>query len=303
MNQLIKPQKLNKGDTIGIIAPSYALKPDDIQNSIQKLQELGFNVKLSKHIYSDTNHYAGSIDERADDFNTLIADDAVKMLLFGGGEVCNEIVPHIDYKSIINHPKIICSYSDSTTVLNVIQSQTELVTFYGASLRTFGNLSDYNWDSFVMRLMTQSQNYAKGSTWRTICPGSCKGVLTGGYLVNYAAIQGLHYFKLNNNQDYLLFIEDHEMFSSPAVVSKWFSNLEQYGVFSNVKGLIFGHYSKEEQPLIDAIIYRIGCKYEIPVVRCEDFGHGLNNSIIPIGVSAKLDTSTNKFEFLESGVV
>lgn len=74
MIYIIKPSKLNIGDTIGIIAPSYAVKPEYIQNSIVKLQSLGFNVKLSKYIYSDTGGYAGSIEERAEDFNTIISD-------------------------------------------------------------------------------------------------------------------------------------------------------------------------------------------------------------------------------------
>lgn len=123
MNKLIKPQKLNKGDIIGIIAPSISLKPEYIQKSLNQLHELGFEVKLSKYIYSDTSGYAGSIDERADDFNTMIADDAVKMVLFGGGEVCNEILPYIDYDNIMKNPKIICSYNDSTTILNAVQAK------------------------------------------------------------------------------------------------------------------------------------------------------------------------------------
>ncbi|HBL84667.1 MAG: hypothetical protein A2Y17_11070 [Clostridiales bacterium GWF2_38_85] len=303
MSNIIKPDRLQKGDTIGIIAPSFALKPKYIQNSIMTLQQLGFQIKLSKHLFSDKNGYAGSVDERTDDFNTMIADNSVEMLLFGGGEVCNEILPYIDYENIKQHPKIICSYSDSTTILNAVHSKTGLITFYGASLRTFDNLTDYNRQSFEKRLMTTDTDYFNNSEWRTIHEGDCEGVLTGGYLVNYASLQGSTYFDLDKSKKYLLFIEDHEMFSSPAVVSKWFSNLEQRNVFKYVTGLVFGHYSKEEQPLIDEILHRLGERYRIPVVRCEDFGHGINNAIWPIGISATLDTASGKFEFTESGVV
>lgn len=88
------------------------------------------------------------------DFNSMIADDDVRMLLFGGGEVCNEILPYVDYENIVKHPKIICSYSDGTTLLNAIHSKTGLITFYGASPRTYFDLSEYNWQSFEKRLMT-----------------------------------------------------------------------------------------------------------------------------------------------------
>lgn len=299
---LIKAKHIEPGDTIGIIAPSIALKPEYIENPVANLKKFGFEIKLSENLFSETNGYAGSITERATDFNEMIADRDVKMILFGGGEVCNEILPYIDYDNIKRNPKIICSYSDSTSILNAVYSKTGLVTFYGCSLRTFERPTDYNIDAFTKRLMTTDLEYAKGSKWTIIHPGSCEGILTGGYLVNYAALQGLEYFTLSQNDKYLLFIEDHEKFSSPAVVSKWFSNLEHRGVFKFVSGLIFGHYSDSETPLIDDILFRIGKRYGIPVVRCEDFGHGINNTIIPIGVCAKLNTEKELFRFIESSV-
>ncbi|MCH5314845.1 MAG: LD-carboxypeptidase [Eubacterium sp.] len=303
MADLIKPQRLQYGDTIGIIAPSIALKPEYIQNSIQTLNTSGFRVQLSKHIFSDAHGFSGSIEERAEDFNFMISDDKVKMILFGGGEVCNEILPYIDYSNIRRHPKIICSYSDSTTILNAINYMSGLVTFYGASVRTFEHITDYNRQAFENRLMTTSDEYIKSAQWKTIYSGKCKGVLVGGYLVNYAALYGLKYYPEMPYDSCILFIEDHERFSSPAAVSKWFANLEHRDVFKNVTGLIFGHYSENDSPLIDNILYRIGEKYNIPVVRCEDYGHGSNNSILPIGISAKLDTDSNTFILLESGVV
>jgi len=303
MKNIIKPKRLQFGDTIGIIAPSYAQKPEYIEEPVKKLRSLGFRIKLSTNIFSSSNGFSGSIKERADDFNSMVSDDSIKMILFGGGEVCNEILPDIDYANVLRHPKIFCSYSDSTTILNAIHYMTGLVTFYGASLHTFDGLTEYNWQSFTKLLMTIDTEYIKNSVWKAVCPGECEGILTGGYLVNYAALQGLDYYKEIPGKRNILFIEDHETFSSPAVVSKWFSNLEHRGVFKNVTGLIFGHYSNEEQPLIDDILFRIGDRYRIPVVRCEDFGHGVNNTVLPIGIRAKLDTSTCVLKFCESGVI
>lgn len=299
---LIKPEKLQYGDTIGIIAPSIAMKAEYIESSVQNLRSLGFQVKLSKHIFSDSYGFAGSISERAEDFNAMISDNTVKMLLFGGGEVCNEILPYIDYNNVRQNPKIICSYSDSTTILNAIHYMSGLVTFYGASVRTFEDLSAYNRQAIEKQLMSTKQSYLKSSPWEIIYPGKCEGALVGGYLVNYAALYGLEYYRKSPYESCILFIEDHEKFSSPAVVSKWFANLEHRKAFENVKGLIWGHYSVNCSHPIDDILYRIGEKYCIPVVRCEDFGHGANNSILPIGINARLDTNTDTFELLESGV-
>ncbi len=294
---------LKKGDTIGFIAPSYKPKRDPIERSAENLRKLGYKVKFSKNLFSTTNDYAGSIEERAEDFNAMIADPEVRMVFFGGGEVGNEILPFIDYENIKKNPKILCSYSDSTTVLNAINNMTGLVTFYGSSPRFFENEPiEYTLLNFEKRLCSTNLDYVKNSEWRALTPGKAEGILVGGYLMNFAALLGLEWYRELPEEDIILFIEDHEKFSSAAVVSKWFTTLEHHGVFKRAKALIFGHYSLEPSPVIDDVLTRIGKRYNIPVIRNEDFGHGANGAILPISTHARLNTEDMSFEFLESGV-
>ena len=300
---MIKPKMLRKGDTIGFIAPSYKPKRDPIERSAENLRKLGYKVKFSKNLFSTTNDYAGSIEERAEDFNAMIADPEVKMVFFGGGEVGNEILPFIDYENIKKNPKILCSYSDSTTVLNAVNKQTGLVTFYGSSPRFFENEPiAYTLTNFEKRLCSTDLDYVKNSEWRVLTPGKAEGRLIGGYLINFACLLGLEWYEDLPDEDIILFIEDHEKFSNAAMISKWFTMLEHKGVFKRAKALIFGHYSLEEKPVIDDILTRIGKRYNIPVIRNEDFGHGANGAILPISVKARLDTDDMSFELLESGV-
>lgn len=302
MSNLIKPPRLRAGHTIGIVAPSLVTTPDKMEPALRGLEQLGFVVKRAPNLYADTNGYAGSVEERAADFNAMLADPEVDALLFGGGEVGNELLPYVDYELLRQHPKVVCSYSDSTTLLNALHSMTGVVTFYGVSPRTFGNVSLYNWMNFEGRLIRPHLTHRKSGPWRMITPGRCEGVLVGGYLENYAALQGLPWYHLDHTQPHILFIEDHEKFSPPSMVSKWFSNLEHRGVFESVTGLIFGHYSTKDYPEIDDILRRLGEKYHIPVVHCEDFGHGTYQSVFPIGIRARMDAAGDDFEFLELGV-
>ena len=300
---MIKPLKLQKGDTIGFIAPSYKAKRDPIERSAENLRQLGYKVKFSKHLFSETNSYAGSIEERVEDLNAMIADPEVKMIYFGGGEVGNELLPFVDYENIKKNPKILLSYSDSTTLLNAINKQTGLVTFYGSSPRFFENEpTDYTLLNIEKRLCSNDLDYVKNSEWRVITPGKAEGILIGGYLINFATLLGLEWYESLPDEDIILFIEDHEKFSNAAMISKWFTMLEHKGVFKRAKALIFGHYSIEDKPVIDEILSRIGKRYNIPVIHNDDFGHGVNGAILPISVKAKLDTETMSFELLESGV-
>lgn len=302
MSNITKPKRLKYGDTIGLVSPSSAVTPEAMEGRIRNFEAMGFKVKCAKNLYSDTNSFAGSVEERSEDFNAMLADPEVDMIFFGGGEVCNEILPYIDYELLRKNPKLVCSYSDSTTILNALNSMCNIVTFYGQSPKTYNDVSLYNWSSLEARMIEPNLVHKKSGPWKTICPGKCDGILIGGYLENFAALQGLPYYNIDKNEKHLLFIEDHEKFSPPSMVSKWFSNLEHRGVFETVTGLIFGHFSTKEYPQIDDILRRIGEKYSIPVVRSEDFGHGRYQSIFPIGVRARLDTENDTFEFLELGV-
>jgi len=162
---MIKPERLKTGDTIGIISPCDLLKPEYICKAIKNIEKLGLKIKLSNNIFSNSAVYAASICERAQDFNDMIADKEVKMVFFGGGEVCNEILPYIDFENIRKNPKIICSFSDGTTIVDAVYSRVDMVTFYGSNPNMFMNLSEYNKNSFISRLYEGNTVYQKASTW------------------------------------------------------------------------------------------------------------------------------------------
>ena len=66
----------------------------------------------------------------------------------------------------------------------------------------------------------------------------------------------------------------------------------QSRLMEQVTGLLFGHYSDDipSLSLLFAILERFGKNYKIPIAYCDDFGHGVNHAIFPIGREAFLDT-------------
>lgn len=64
-----------------------------------------------------------------------------------------------------------------------------------------------------------------------------------------------------------------------------------------VTGLLFGHYSDDVSPLLFEVLERFGNKYNIPVAYCDDYGHGVNHAIFPIGREAVLDTKNKSLLF------
>ena len=93
-------------------------------------------------------------------------------------------------------------------------------------------------------------------------------------------------------------MEDFIEFNSLIKVSMYLSNIEQNSFIDNVSGLLFGHYcDNKNQELFDRL-YRFGLKHNIPVIYCDDFGHGVNNGILQIGSEAVLDTETKSLKYV-----
>jgi muramoyltetrapeptide carboxypeptidase len=111
----VKAKRLSPGGTIGIICTSHVADVKKYSRIVETLNRLGYKVKLGANIYKDTYGFAASAEERADDINTLIEDDDVQMILFGGGESAAEILPFIDYNKIKKHLKLFSSYSETVS--------------------------------------------------------------------------------------------------------------------------------------------------------------------------------------------
>lgn len=303
-NQTMLPEKLCYGDTIGIVAPCCVARREKYTRIIEGIKALGFCVKEGKNLYRDTYGFAASEQERADDFNEMTADDDVKMILFGGGQAGIQLLPYIDYQSIANHPKIICSYSDGTTILNAIYAQTGLVVYYGQFPGMFADLKDYDRMQFKSCFIDgNAGEFVKNSKWVALSGGASTGILIGGYTSNFAMLLGSKYFSYDNTKQYIMFLENYEAYDTPGEISSYLAYIEQSPFIENVSGLLFGHYSDTTYPELMQSLERFGKRHNIPVVYCDDFGHGANHAILPIGVHARLDADNMSLTFTDEGAV
>ncbi|MEG0852664.1 MAG: LD-carboxypeptidase [Angelakisella sp.] len=291
--------KLNIGDTIGIISPSHIATVENYANIISGIEAKGFHVKTGKNLYKSTYGYLASETERADDLNEMVLDEEVKLIFFGGGNGSIELLPYINYQNIAKHPKLFLSYSDGTSILNAIYSKTGLVTYYGQTPGEFAELQPYTYHQFSAHLLKQDAgSFVSNSKWYSLYKGVCEGILIGGYTLNFALSVNTEYLHIDKNKKYILFLEDHERFNCVAAVSMLLSHIEQNWTMENVAGLLFGNYSDTISNELLGRLTRFGERYHVPVAYCDDFGHGKNHAILPIGSSAILDTNNNSLQFI-----
>lgn len=112
---------LKTGDVIGIVSPSHVAVKNDYDIFRKGLENLGLRVKYADNLFHrDELGFTASLEDRVSDFNSMIHDPEVRMVLFGGGLGAVDIVPYIDYDGIKADPKYFLSYSDGTSILNAI---------------------------------------------------------------------------------------------------------------------------------------------------------------------------------------
>lgn len=279
---------LPAGGTIGLCTPSHIAKEESYQKIIYQLRRRGFQVKEADNLYKATDGYLATPEERAHDLNQLIHDPQVDLILFGGGEAGNELLPLIDYDYLRAHPKRLCSYSDGTFVLDAVWARTGLTTYYGFAPTRFGDLRAYDYEQFVQHLLGNADAHVANTPWQPLSAGEGQGILLGGYLRNIALMLGGQYLPYDPRQKYVLFLEDHEKFGNCAYISAMLTHIEQSGFMDCVSGVLFGHYSETVYPELLARLTRLGERYGIPVVYCDDFGHGRSHAVLDIGRRAVL---------------
>lgn len=80
------PAFLKKGDKVALLSPSYSTPDSNIQNTAAVLKEWGFEPVIGKNVGKlDAGKYAGTAQERADDFIEALKDTSIKATLSNRG--------------------------------------------------------------------------------------------------------------------------------------------------------------------------------------------------------------------------
>lgn len=305
----IKPQKLNIGDKIGVVAPSDPIiekNIEEIKNSKIKLEKAGFKVEFAQNVFSNTNKYSATAKEKAEDLNEMFKNKDIKMIWCAkGGCNSNSVFEYLDYETIKTNPKIVCGYSDITSITNIIYQKTGLVTFNGTNFKTIStDETDYSYKQIINRFVYGDLSFGnEEEKYLTINGGKAEGILIGG---NLSLIRGLTCGKYCVDfQNKILFIEELGFESEPALVSNYLYYMKQNGVFNKIKGLWIGNYEHESKISLEQIVCDVlGDKIKFPIIKSNHFGHIEKKEVIPIGVKCRIDTNNRiKINLMENCVI
>lgn len=305
------PPALMPGDKVAIVSPAGAVfDPVSVQKFEKIILDLGYKVVQGKTCSLRTGYFAGTDQERADDFMCMIKDPSVKAILCAkGGWGCARILPLLDFDIIRTNPKIICGFSDITTLLNAIWKKSNMITFHGP-------VGNSGWNEFSVNAFHQAVQRGKTVLYRfdpinepfgettVYVEGKAQGHWIGGNLTVFCSLLGTPY--LPNLANTILFLED--TMEEPYSIDRMLTHLKLAGVFDKIKGIAFGKCTKclAEEPdkafTIEQVFTQHFSKMQIPVVTGLPIGHTERKLTIPIGCNGTLDTVGKLIQFTEKAV-
>ena len=303
------PSKLKIGDTIGIVAPSSPIigkNIEELNRAKEIVERSGFKVKYSKNIFSNTNGYSATAREKAEDINTMFADKEVKMIWCAkGGNNSNSTFEYLDYELIKKNPKIICGFSDITSITNMITEKTGLITFSGTNFKTIAtDETDFSYKQALRRFVDGNLEFGpENEEYITIQEGKATGKLIGG---NLSLTRGMVAGKYSLDfTDKILFLEELGFETDPEATSNNVYYMKQNGVFDKIKGLWIGNYEHESGISLEKIILDVlEGEYKFPIIKSNNFGHIERKTVIPIGTKAEINTDDDvKIKLVENCVM
>lgn len=276
--ELIKPERLKRGDIIALISPSTGLVnlfPHRLDNAIKFLNNFGFKIKEYPTTRTSIGWSSGTDKDRARDVMDAFEDNSVKAIICTiGGMTSNQLLKNINFDIIKDNPKIFCGYSDISVLHHAIHKKTNMVTFYGPMAMTqFGEYPkplDYTLDYFLKAVenntpigkiipskdwteelldwstktdMKRPRKLQKNLGFEWLCDGKCKGSIIGGCTSSIIKLRGTEFWP--DYKDRILFLETPEGQTigkgEPLnYLDSYLTDLELSGVFDEISGLVFG---------------------------------------------------------------
>lgn len=310
---MIYGKKLKFGDTLGLIAPSGAVRAEGaIARAVAETERMGFKVKLGESAGQKYGYLSGTDEVRARDINSMFADDEVDAIVcLRGGYGAMRILDRLDYDMIAKHPKIFMGFSDITALHIALLKRCGLVTFHGPMAAA--NWADKPLDDFSRESMYRALMHAEPVgelanppeyPRQTVNPGQAEGPLVGGNLMLIASSLGTPWEL--DTKGRIIFIE--EVGERTYCVDRMLTQLRLAGKFDDCAGVVFGDFADcpIEYPefglSLEEIIRDVVVPSGKPVFTGLRCGHCSPKLTLPFGVKCRMDADKCTLTVLESAV-
>lgn len=305
------PEFLKKNGCIGVPAPSAGAGNEQYTNVMKKatkyLEDLGYNLEISKNLYNSVRGRSASGEERAKEINNMFSNENIDMILCAcGGDFLIEMLPFVDFSLLVSKPKFVAGFSDPTGLLYPITTKYDIATIYGQNFNSFGHdklfqaendflevikgnlLEEHSYElyeetPFERITGTEASNLTEEVYWKTLNEkeASFKGRIIGGCFDIIAELAGTKYDGINEfnekykNDGIIWYFDNCEFSMEETIRVLW--KLNELNYFKYTKGIIFGRFGVNqtyyEYDVKSCLEDSVLNKLNIPIVYDADLSH------------------------------
>ena len=282
----MRPNLIQKGDTIGILALACKVNFEILKPAIKLMEKIwGLKVILGESLTSEYHQFAGDDTVRANDFQMMLDNPEIKAIFSArGGYGSSRLLDFIDFTAFQKQPKWVVGFSDITAVhchIHTLHIESLHATMPKLFLQEGGMES---LESLRKILFGEDVNY-KIEPHKLNRLGVGEGQIIGGNLAILTHVIGSK--SDINYGGKILFLEDINEYLYN--IDRMMIQLKRSGKLQNLAGLIVGSFSDNQDNDVpfgktaNEIIQEAVADYDFPVCYGFPVGHEVNNWAMPCG--------------------
>jgi muramoyltetrapeptide carboxypeptidase len=281
---MIRPEYLKSGDTVGVVATARKIDLATLQPAIALLKSWGLKVVVGKSVGKEQHQLAGPDWVRATDLQEMLDDPTIKAVWAAkGGYGTVRIIDRLDFSRFKSKPKWLVGFSD-VTVLHSHVNNFNVESIHAMMAVSTQNATQDAKESLRRALFGEELKY-KISPHPFNRTGEASAEIVGGNLSVLYSIMGSDSQVDCNGK--ILFIEDLDEYLYH--IDRMMMNLKRNGWFKGLKALVIGGMTSMNDNDIPwgadslEIIREMVKPYDFPVIYNFPAGHIKDNRAIILG--------------------
>jgi muramoyltetrapeptide carboxypeptidase len=313
MTVAARPPRIERGQTLGIVAPAGPVNVDAFRRGIARLGD-AFRLRVADSVTAphppDVPSYLAAADDvRAAELNAMIADRDVRAILLArGGYGLMRILPRLDAAALQRDPKPIIGFSDATALLSWAHA-AGVRGVHGPMVVQLDRLPDDQITHLIDLISTPRSPGVR--PWSLACHGKgrYRGPLVAGNLTMYSMLAGTPWEVAVRGA--IAVIE--EVGEKPYELDRYLTQLALTGELAQLSAVVVGDLTRCTDPTpptggadpegaaLATVLERLRAA-GTPAAVGAPIGHGDRNEAVPFGADTILDLDAGTIEILEPAV-
>lgn len=290
-----KPNYLEKGDRVIIVAPAGRIKENGLDQAIVELKSWGLEVTIAHNTLVGHHYFSSTDEDRLTDLQEAFDSTKYKAIFCArGGYGLTRIIDRIDFSFLKISPKWIIGFSD-VTALQIALANHGIMSIHSLMPTGFESADPKSVD-LLRRLLFGENVSIEVQPNKYNRNGATAAPIIGGNLSLLSASIGTKYEVETIGK--ILFIEEIDEYLYK--IDRMLGQLSRSSKLDDIKGLVIGHMSgikDTEVPFgvcIEELILNHVAQFDCPVLFDVPVGHEPLNLPIIQGGNYHLEITEKK---------